>query len=251
MKTKLLLITFLLFGHFAMGQSDSLETKKRPYPKNIIRWNLTPMAVIGPKSLVFGYERIFDNQQSMSINLGYLELRAPVNRFGERINWFSSNERSGFDISVDYRFYFKNRNKYPAPDGLYWGPYTSLYNLNFKGESNYSQNGSTNRINVESKFYMINVGVQLGYQFLIKERFSIDLMLMGPSFSAYRFNLDIDSQIKLDPNNEYYDLLKDFFSGLVPGSEVILDGVDFSASTGRVSYNGLGFRYGVQIGYAF
>lgn len=241
----------ILIATPSFSQNDSIRSQYGRNPKNIIRWNITPMAVVGPRSLVLGYERVLKSNQSISMNIGYLELRQPVNRLGQSLEWFAENKRSGFDISLDYRFYFKNRNKYSAPDGLYWGPYTALYNLNFEGESVFNQDGVNNRIAMSNKFYMISAGVQLGYQFLIKDRFSIDLLLMGPSFSAYRFNLDIDSQFKLDPDSEYYDLLKDFLNGFVPGSGVILDGLDFSTSTGKVRYNGVGFRYGVQIGYAF
>ena len=241
-------IVFLCISFTGIGQEDSVLVKER---KNIIRWNLTPMAVIGPKSIVLGYERVLKNHQSISINIGHLELPPFTNREGEVIQLMDDAKRGGFDVSIDYRFYFKNRNKFPAPDGLYWGPYASVYNLNYEGNSAVFENNiQINTVGIDAGLTMYSIGAQLGYQFVLKDRFSIDLMLMGPSFTRYAFDLSFDSDIALDPNDPFYIALERLLSTLVPGSEIILDGADFHAKT-NTSFNYFGFRYGIQIGYVF
>jgi hypothetical protein len=50
-------------------QSDSSITANR---KNVVRLNLTPMLVFGPKSVVAGYERRIKPYQSISVNVGYI-----------------------------------------------------------------------------------------------------------------------------------------------------------------------------------
>jgi len=40
-------------------------------------------------------------------------------------------KKGGFNLSADYRFYFKNRNRKMAPDGLYWSIFSSFYHTQF------------------------------------------------------------------------------------------------------------------------
>ena len=249
MKNIGLVIVLMFVSAVAVSQNDSNTVKER---RNIIRWNITPMAIIGPKSLVFGYERVLKNNQTISLNVGYLEMAPRKNKDGETVQLFGDVNKGGFDVSLDYRFYFKNRNKFPAPDGLYWGPYASMYNLSFDGRSKvYNDNGvQVNEVGIDASVNMYSLGIQLGYQFIIKKRFSLDLMLMGPSFTRYSFKMNFDAAVALDPDDPFYQGLEKLLSTLVPGSEIILDGAEFDVQ-GNTDFNFAGFRYGVQIGYVF
>ena len=249
MNRLLLLVALVGISVSVWSQDDSVTVKER---KNIIRWNITPMAVVGPKSLVLGYERVLKNNQTISLNVGYLEMAPRLNEAGEVVQLFGDVKRGGFDVSLDYRFYFKNRNKFPAPDGLYWGPYASIYNLTFEGQSKvFDDNGlQTNTVGIDMGVTMYSFGAQLGYQFIIKDRFSIDLMLMGPSFTKYVFKMDFDAAVALDPNDPFYIGMEKLLSTLIPGSEIILDGAEFNAKT-NTEFSYVGFRYGVQVGYVF
>jgi hypothetical protein len=248
MKKIILFIGMFYFVFGALGQSDSSAIKER---RNIIKWNLTPLALVGPGSIVLSYERVLKNGQSFNVGGGLLRQASRTNKLGESIQFFEAVKRGGFDINADYRFFFKKRNANPAPDGLYWGPYTSLYHLNFEGNSRVFENDvQVNSVAIKTDFYMYNLGIQLGYQFIIKDRFAIDLFLVGPSYTHYNFNVKFDSQVALDPNSDFYQDFEKILSTLLPGSEVILDNVDFSTG-GRASLNFIGYRYGVQIGYKF
>ena len=248
--THYVFIAFFIFsGVLSAQENDSTQIALR---KNTIRWNLTPMAVVGPKSLVFGYERVVNSHQSFSVNIGYLERKKATKKNGEPLNLFDHSSNFGYVLAADYRFYFKNRNTKPAPDGLYWGPYAGAYKMSFEGTSKVlDKNDVESVITLNSGLQMYSVGVQLGYQFvLLNDRFSIDLMLMGPSLTRYRLDLGFDGGVKLDPENEYYDDIKEIIDYFLPGAGVIIDGQQFS-ETGRLSFNHAGFRYGVQLGFRF
>lgn len=247
---KKLVFTILIIGCVASAaaQTDSSEVKER---RNIIKWNVTPMALVGPGSFVLSYERVLKNGQSFNVGGGFLKQALRTNKYGETIQLFEAVKRGGFDVNFDYRFFFKKRNANPVPDGLYWGPYTSLYHLNFQGNSTIFEDGSeVNKVGIKTDFYMYNLGVQLGYQFIIKDRLAIDLFLVGPSYTHYNFNAKFDADVALDPNSEFYQDFEKLLSTILPGSEVILDQVDFSTG-GRANVNFVGYRYGVQIGYKF
>lgn len=253
---KIILILFAL----SLGLSSFAQAKKQvtvkdsvqlPERRNIIKWNVTPMVLVGPGSFVFSYERVLKNGHSMNIGGGLLKQSSRTNKAGESIQLFEAVQRGGFVVSADYRFFFKKRNANPVPDGLYWGPYTSLYHLNFDGRSDVYEDGNkVNSVGIETEFYMYNLGIQLGYQFIIKDRFSIDLFLVGPSFTHYNFLAKFDAQKPLDPDSEFYQDFEKILSTILPGSEVILDQVDFSTS-GRARINYVGYRYGIQLGYKF
>lgn len=248
MKKTLLLIGLIYWTLGALGQSDSSNVKER---RNIIKWNLTPIVLVGPGSIVLSYERVLKNGQTFNVGGGLLKQKPRTNKLGETIQFFEAVKRGGFDINFDYRFFFKKRNANPVPDGLYWGPYTSLYHLNFEGNSEVYEDGvKVNSVGIKTDFYMYNLGMQLGYQFIIKDRFSIDLFLVGPSYTHYNFNAKFDSQVALDPNSDFYKDFEKILSTLLPGSEVILDNIDFSTG-GRAKFDFIGYRYGVQIGYKF
>ncbi|MCK5856485.1 MAG: hypothetical protein KAG64_03285 [Bacteroidales bacterium] len=243
-----LTVLLLLFATTSAYAIDTDSTKVR---KNTIRWNPTPMFVVGPKSFVFGYERVLKNNQSISMNIGYLEKAPLTNEEGEVIQIFDQSSKGGFDFSLDYRFYFKKRNKYPAPDGLYWGPYTSVYQVWQDASINLLDGTAVkNTVHYNGSFTMYNLGLQLGYQFIIKDRFSIDLILMGPSYSYYDMDLKLRFDTDIDPDDPFYKELLEKISESSPLLEQFLKNQSFEAS-GRLKFSYYGFRYGIQLGYHF
>ena len=245
----LLLLSFtILTGYQALYANNQDSTKVK---RNIIRWNLTPMFVVGPKSLVLGYERITRPGQSFSINLGYLETSPFTNSEGDVIEIFDESNKGGIDISIDYRFYFKKRNKYPAPDGLYWGPYVSYYSVWQDASIRILDvNTVKNTAFYNSRFNMYNIGLQLGYQFIIKKRFSIDLMLMGPSYSYYDFNMNLRFETDINEDDPFYQDLFEKIKDYSPFLSNFIKDQKFEAN-GRLKFGYYGFRYGVQLGYHF
>lgn len=219
--------------------------------RNTIRINPTPNFVLGSGCVVIGYERIVKPYQSFSVNIGYLQRTPTLSEYTSGPKVFDEKNRGGFDFSLDYRFYSKQRNKRPAPDGLYWGPYTSYYGLWWDASADFIvDNIKVNTAHMETKFNMYNIGVQLGYQFVIKERFTIDLILVGPSISVYDINLGLKMETETDSNDPALEDLLELVEDSAPFLSEILKNQSFDTS-GRIRFGYYGFRYGLQLGYRF
>ncbi len=241
-----IIIFFLSFQNTKAQSKDSTKVRK-----NIIRWNPTPMVMVGPKSIVLGYERLVRPSQTISINIGYLEKSPMTDKEGVPLQIFDQNNKGGFDISLDYRFYFRKRNKYPAPDGLYWGPYASYYGIWQDASINLLNNGVIkNTVHYNGKLQMFSLGLQLGYQFIIKERFSIDLILLGPSYTYYDLNMSLRFDTDIDINDPFYKDLMDYLSDNSPFLSEFINKGSIEAN-GRLKLNFYGFRYAIQFGYVF
>lgn len=221
------------------------------YKKNVIRWNITPFLLWSKKNINLGYERVVKPYQSFSVNAGYFELPQFTKKLFDSLEIKNSTKRSGFSISGDYRWYFKKRNRRMAPDGLYWGVYGSYHYTQFSNDIVIlNEPGIQGDLLFDAKLNIISAGVQLGYQFIIKERLSIDLVFMGPSLSLYTNNLSLGGDGNVDPDDKYIQAIYDVLKNIIPGfDELVQDGTVTSSGTNLSM--GFGLRYMIQIGYRF
>ncbi len=247
------IITILVFAiAFRSFSQDSLKANDFIHRKNVIRYNLTPN-IMGFSSAIFGYERVVKSHQSFSINAGYLSIGKSNNKENEDYKLTSTKSSSGFSIAADYRFYLKKENKNPAPSGIYLAPYLLHYNLNLSTGIKSLTNNSTNAdVIVDSKIRINNIGLELGYQFNIKNRFTIDLILVGPSYGGYRVNMDVVGDVKPpdDDLDETLEALRDLLFAKYPWLETLIDEGQIDVR-GNKTHWGMGFRYVLQIGYRF
>src|SRR5688572_13211362 len=138
METKIFILLFALLSYplFILAQADTMKTDtgsnansfSRPdrIPKktfkNVIRYNLSGGLLFGvDRYIVFGYERVIRPRQSISINAGKISLPELVSIDTDSFRLSKDAKSSGFNISVDYRFYLAKENKYAPPHGLYIG----------------------------------------------------------------------------------------------------------------------------------
>jgi hypothetical protein len=248
----LLLVLSFSFAHPADAQKGYSFPDSVKYKKNIIRWNLTPFVLWSKKNINLGYERVVSPYQSFSVNAGYFELPQFSKNLLDSLEIKNSTDRKGWTIAADYRFYFKKRNKHMAPDGLYWGLYASYHHSQFNNKIILlNQDPSVNAL-FGAKVNILAAGVELGYQFIIKEKFSIDLIFMGPSVSMYNFNMSLGAEgnIEVDPDDEYLQAIYDILKSAVPGFENLIQEGEVTTSGSNVTM-GFGLRYMIQIGYRF
>lgn len=260
-----LLLLFILCSESAFAQDSSGVLRKagkvfhdvfyrETYGKNVIKYN--PMASTlfsDPRNSAFGYERTTFRNQSASINAGMFFLPALLDRdFGAVKSTPRSNK--GYIISADYRFYLKALNTRPAPNGVYIGPYYSIYHhkggvdfeyIDEKGSSPVLYNAQ-----LESQFTFQNVGFQLGYQFVFWKRLSMDLILFGPAVTFYDVRLELSSNLSADQQSELYQKYKDSFFAKYPLFEDLFDRATFTKS-GVSRGTAANFRYTIQFGYCF
>jgi len=145
----------------------------------------------------------------------------------------------------------KLENKDPAPHGLYIAPYYSLYNFNHKNQIQSLSNPS-NESRINTNFIINNIGLELGYQFNIKNRFTIDMVLMGPSYASYKLDMTFETGFK-PPDGEIDETLaalRDILFAKYPWLKTLVDEGKINYK-GKTSHWGLGFRYVLQVGFRF
>ena len=94
-------------------------------------------------------------------------------------------------------------------------------------------------------------GGQLGYQFVLgkRKRFTLDLVLIGPSLSFYKLNAKVTAEATI-PENEALEALIELLKKQIPGFERVFEGEEVS-KTGSFNTRFLGFRYLIHVGYRF
>lgn len=254
MKNLLVLVLIVIFSGLSF---DTYAQKGYEFPdsvdykKNVIRWNITPFLIWSKKNINIGYEHVTKPYRSFSINIGYFELPQFTKKLFDSLQIQNTTKRGGFTVSGDYRFYFKNRNKRMAPDGLYWGVYGSYHYTQFEADIVlFKANSLQGDLLFGAQLSMLSGGVEIGYQFIIKERLSIDLVFMGPSLTMYTTNLTLGGNIEADKEDEYLQAIYDVLKNTIPGFDQLIQDGKVTSSGANFSM-GFGLRYLIQIGYRF
>jgi hypothetical protein len=249
-KSSIVLIVGALLLFFSIslpgfGQKDSSKVFK-----NTIRFNLTNPMLFGSDFALIGYERVIKKHQTASISIGKIGFGSFVGSNFDSLYVSSQENSKGFNISVDYRFYLKKENKYSAPRGVYLGPYYAFNHFSRDLMWDLTEMGYTDQISTSVNLTANLVGVQMGYQFVLWNRVSIDMILMGPG--AWFFNLKTDFNTTLSAEDEA--LLLEKLNGLIqdkfPGSDLVIQGGGFEAKR-NTSTGTMGFRYMVNLGFRF
>jgi hypothetical protein len=167
------------------------------------------------------------------------------------LNITHNNSKSGFNLAADYRFYFRKLNVPMAPAGLYWGVYTSYYFYQFENDATILDNDAVqSQITFGGKLSFLFTGLELGYQFLIKERLAIDIIFLAPSIGIYTTKLNLKSDLNINEENEYIQKIYDALAARIPGFEELVN-EGYSSNSGVKTNFGPGIRYMIQIGYRF
>ncbi len=248
----------LVLGSLILIPTESSAKKKkdtlqRPAPrfKNVIKFNPTPMLLWSKNNATLSYERFIHRNQTAAISVGYLE-------FGQlfkddniiNIVEITSRKKGGINICLEYRFYPFARNPRPVPDGLYFGPYASFYGYWFENGLNIKNTNILSNGKFNANFWIVNIGFELGYQFVFWKRVTLDLVLAGPAIAYYggkgvlSGHLNTEDADKL--NTELFNTLREKY----PILETLARKVEFDQN-GKVDLFSLGFRYLIQIGFHF
>ena len=151
--------------------------------KNSVKFNVSN-TLLYDNSYQFSYERIIKENQSLNVFVGYQEFPLITVDLSDNAEFSKNNNRNGFSVGADYRFYLGSINKYKAPRGVYLAPFVSFFQFGTDRDINYTDpNTSVNTVNLSSKFNLTNFGGELGYQFVLWDRFVIDCVLFGPSIT--------------------------------------------------------------------
>lgn len=242
MKTCLLLLMFAVsFQSFAQ---DSLEANSR---KNTLKLDLTHN-VIYRNAFNLSWERVMKRNQTLGFTVGYQEFPQILN-MGENIEAKKERSSGGYKFGSEYRFYLQKENKFPAPRGVYIGPYFTVLGFNTSRDITYTGGESPQEANYNAMFRLYSLGAQLGYQFVFNDRWSLDMVLVGPSLTRYNAGMTLGGDFEFDPEdvqNEILEALIDKF----PGLGDLLSEKELNSS-GKLDVFGVGYRYQFLVGYRF
>lgn len=244
------LISIVILSCFtSYGQEMTVDTAKH-IRKNIIRFNLTSPMLFSTDYLVFGYERVIKENQSISINIGQFALDKFDLGISDALELKGGSKDFGINTSIDYRFYLGSVNKYSAPRGVYIGPYYS-YN-HFNRENTWNLNGESyqGEVITDLKFNVHTVGIQLGYQFIFWDRMALDLVLIGPGIGNYSTKVDLNTTMSPEDEALFFESLNEFLSDKIPGYDQVIEPGEFEKN-GSFNATTFGFRYMIHLGYKF
>ena len=227
---------------------NSLTPGDTTIRKNTIKLDITSYWLYR-NAIVFSYERVVKPNQSFSITAGVQQIPQIFSVDADSIQVKNNFDASGFKFGGEYRFYLAKENKYRAPHGVYLGPYVSY--LSFKNDRTLLVNNDGNMEEglFNTKLSVLNIGVELGYQFVLNNRWTFDLTFVGPSVSRYHLNMKLDDNFTFDIN----DIDNALIDGLIekfPGFSELISDKELSTK-GDVSTWAYGYRYSFQVGYHF
>jgi hypothetical protein len=264
MKTRMLLFSLtamiLTFSHLqAQEKNDTINKKGKkekpvlptPYHKNVIKFNPTPMLLFSNvRNITFSYERMIKKDQSLVLQVGYLLFPRLIEDTIAHLITLKGSEKYGVNLAFDYRYYPLSRNRRPAPDGLYLGGYLSYYGYQFKNNFDILYTTVDQQGDITGKLSMINLGLEMGYQFIFWKRFTVDMLLFGPSLSYLAGSLNVhgtldEEEIK-NLNQEAVDKLLNRF----PQLKTLFSDQGLTFTGNRTKFTTF-FRYSLQIGFHF
>jgi len=253
MKSFIRLVAVVLFSFpilLVAQKPDSVKRYVQPIHKNVIKFNPTPMLLWSYKNITFSYERILNPKQSIAITVGYLEFPSLFADTIGSLLAITGREKYGINLALEYRFYLGKRNSRLIPDGVYLAPYASYYGYYFKNEVDLMHTVLDSAGLVKGNFYIFNVGVELGYQFVFWKRLTLDFVLIGPAISYYGGRLDITGNMNLE---QLQEINADLYNKLKEKYPMISDFVVNKSfkQNGKLDLFSVGFRYLVQIGFHF
>lgn len=238
---------FLLINQretFAQSYNDSAQRK------NVVKFDISS-GILYNNAFNFTFERVIKKNQTLSLTLGSEQLPTLVPLFGNEDSAMTTTRKtaSGFKFGLDYRFYLAKENKYRGPHGVYIGPYMAYHN--FKNDWNLSLKGNSGTQTgvANGKFQVFNIGFQAGYQFLINNRWSVDMSFIGASVSHYRAKMGVTGNFDMEDTDIEQAILDKLIEKFPLLGDLMEDGqVDQS---GTLNNWGLGVRYMAHVGYAF
>lgn len=238
---------FFLFAFISMQVTNAQDSTDVAFRKNTIKLDLTGN-LIYDNSFNLSYERLLKPNQSLVLTVGYLEFPTIIS-LGEEIQGDKRDDRSGFKYGAEYRFYLKKENKFSAPRGVYIGPYFT--GIGFKSDRNivYTGTEEPEEANLRTRIGIFSIGAQLGYQFVFNDRWSLDLVLVGPSYSRYNFKTQLSGDFEFNEDEIRNEILKALIDKF-PALDDLLDEKELSSS-GNLDTWALGYKYQFLIGYRF
>jgi len=241
----LLTITVFAFS-YSFGQADTVK-----HFKNTIRYNITNPMLFGWKYNVLGYERVIKEHQTASISFGRIAFpRLADMDYIDSIGIQEQQNDKGINFSLDYRFYLKKENKYGAPRGVYLGPYYAFNRFSRDLIWDLNTSSFTGTVGTNIKMTGNFIGAQMGYQFILWKRLTIDMILMGPGKWFFNMKTTFNTSLSEEDKTLLLEKLNEKIMEKFPGSDFVFAGEGFEAKT-STNTSATGLRYLINVGFRF
>lgn len=233
-------------GSLSAQTNDSTSVQKEF--KNTVKFNISSPLIFGGRYLVLSYERMVGPNQSFSVDVGTFGL--PEFLSGDSVKAAKSTNISSFHFGADYRFYLSGENRFPAPHGVYIGPYYSFNYLSRQNTWEFENGQVSGPVNTSFNAHINTIGVELGYQFIFWKRFDVDIVAVGPGIAHYDFSSSIQGDLTAQQKNQVLSEVASRLSQVLPASGNFLNQARYIERSGTATW-AIGYRYIVQIGYRF
>jgi hypothetical protein len=110
--------------------------------------------------------------------------------------------------------------------------------------------GVVDEVYTNFKVNVHTIGAELGYQFILWDRFALDLVLMGPGFGFYGVKTEIGTDLDPEKEEELFRKLNEILADKIPGYDKTIEAGDF-IKKGTYNTQTVGFRYIIRLGYHF
>lgn len=240
--TNKIILIALFTGTSLFGQAQQADSIR----KNTIKLDLTSYWLYR-NAAIFSYERLAKPHQTWVVTAGFQQF-PPLSSM-DSINVTRNSSARGFKLGVEYRFYLQKENRYAPPRGIYIGPYLAFHNFHNTRQIEVNNTGTLEEAELSLDINILNPGVQVGYQFLIKNRWTIDLVFIGPSVSNYRAKASLEGNFSFDGDQVTDEVLQ----GLIDRFPILKDVIEDNEATvnGKIHTWAWGFRYQIHVGYHF
>jgi len=239
----LTILSFLIvapaFTQDTIGEINKKEKVTVRHP-NIIKINTLAIPF---NNISLSYERSIIPRLSAGIGFGYKYggLIPKVFTVNNSVIAFELDKIQGYSVTPDVRYYLKS-----CDPGKLEGFYAGLYfrytyyttAINFK----YAQiNLPIENPNADMVMKEYGMGIELGYQLILWERFSIDFLFIGSRYSNYR----IGYKFSTEPSEEFLDDLSEYMNEVVDrlGFDYNVDIKEENEKSFRASFPFLSMRY--------
>lgn len=217
------------------------------YP-NVIKINTLAVPF---KNISLSYERAISNRFSFAIGAGYKYSGGQpgiLNVDSEKID-AEMESITGYSITPEFRWYLK-KCETRFLEGFYAGLYLRYAGYNTGAQfEHYPVEHEPQLYTADIKLGEYGVGLQLGYQLVLWQRFNIDFLFFGPRFSKYHLGYEFNQNV----TPEFLDDLSDYLNDIIDqfGLDYDIELKQSGDKRASQSFSFANMRFGIALGFAF